>query len=246
MVSIVTASQFSLCNPISLIVHLKKQKEVLNSLVQRASLAMAELSVGLDTQQRFSTNFLDELNVANLSPASSGAVPPAEQEKPASPIGTNPFRSESPTPSDPGLVLDQDQPGFNFVAHLETRDSVSSLDQIGLPSPTSDQSASTEHQAGVTGVIADPIEQVDHSSADTPQSEGSKATPILVARTSEKWEKFDENGHHVAEPHPPTANGGHSASSEQEKESKVKGQSQIKHQYSPLVMTRMYHTADTR
>ena len=183
---------------------------------------MAELSLGLDPQQpRFSTNFLDELDITQVS---SDSVPPDEQQKPTSPTGTNPFRSESPTPSDKGLELDHNAPGFDFVAHLETRDSMSSLDQVGLPSPTSDQSASPAHQAGVNGVSVDPVEKINPPT-DTPQSD-SKTTPILVAETSENWEKFDENGKKVAEPHPPTANGGHSGG--QDKESKVKGQSENK------------------
>ena len=192
---------------------------------------MAELSLGLDPQQqRFSTNFLDELDVTQTS---TDAVPPplVEQEKPVSPVNTNPFRSESPTPSDQGLELDHDEPGFNFVAHLETRDSVSSLDQIGLPSPTSDQSASPVHQTGVNGVSADSGEKIDPSTTvDKQQAGESKTTPILVARNSENWETFDENGKKVTEPHPPTANGGHSASASggQEKESNAKGQSASK------------------
>ena len=192
---------------------------------------MAELSLGLDPQQqRFSTNFLDDLD---MTQSSSDAVPPplVEQEKPVSPVNTNPFRSESPTPSDQGLELDHNEPGFNFAAHLETRDSVSSLDQIGLPSPTSDKSASPAHQAGVNGINADAGENIDLSTtADKTQTDESKTTPILVAQNSENWERFDENGQKVTEPHPPTANGGHSASASggQEKESKSKGQSESK------------------
>jgi hypothetical protein len=189
---------------------------------------MAELSVGLDPQQqRFSTNFLDELDVTKSSP---DAVPPplVEQDKPVSPVATNPFRSESPTPSDQGPELDHNAPEFNFAAHLETHDSVSSLDQIGLGSPSSDQSTSPAHQPGINGVngiSADSGEKIDPSTTTTTDKAGaaeSKATPILVARDSENWEKFDENGKKIAEPHPPTANGGHSGG--QEKENKAKGQ----------------------
>ena len=186
---------------------------------------MAELSLGLDPQQqRFSTNFLDELDVTKTS---SDVIPSplVEQEKPVSPVNTNPFRSESPTPSDQGLELDHNAPEFNFAAHLETHDSVSSLDQVGLSSPTSDQSASPAHQAGVNGVSADSGEKTDLSTTtDKPGAAESKATPTLVARNSENWETFDENGKKVTEPHPPTANGGHSGSGGQEKESKAKGQ----------------------
>ena len=192
---------------------------------------MAELSLGLDPQQqRFSTNFLDELDVTKTS---SDAIPPpptlVEQEKPVSPVSTNPFRSESPTLSDQGPELDHSDPEFNFAAHLETHDSVSSLDQIGLSSPTSDQSASPVHQAGVNGVSADSTEKTDASTtSDKAGAAESKATPILVARNSENWETFDENGKKVTEPHPPTANGGHSASGGQEKENKAKGQPESK------------------
>lgn len=188
---------------------------------------MAELSLGapgLDPQQqRFSTNFLEELDVTKTSSSDVVPSPLVEQEKPASPLSTNPFRSESPTPSDQGPELDHDAPEFNFAAHLETHDSVSSLDQIGLPSPTSDQSASPAHQASVNGISADSSEKTDK-----PVATESKATPTLVARTSENWETFDENGKKVTEPHPPTANGGYSASGGQEKESKAKGQSENK------------------
>ena len=188
---------------------------------------MAELTVGLDPQQqRFSTNFLDEMDVTK---SSADAVPPplVEQDKPVSPVSTNPFRSESPTPSDQGPELDHNAPEFNFVAHLETHDSVSSLDQIGLASPSSDQNASPVHQATVNGISVDSGEKIDPSSittatTDKPGAADSKATPTLVARDSENWETFDENGKKVEEPHPPTANGGHSGG--QEKESKAKGQ----------------------
>ena len=177
---------------------------------------MAELSLGLDpTQQRFSTNFLDELDVSKEKDSPS-VVPQPEAESNVT-VPTNPFRSESPTPSDPGLELDHTEPGFDFAAHLETRDSMSSLDQVGLSSPETD---SPSDQAHVNGVSADQGE-----TADT--TEPAKPPPTLVARNSEHWETFDENGKKVTEPHPPTANGGHSASGGQSQEEKTskKGQS---------------------
>ena len=176
---------------------------------------MAELTLGMDPiEPRFSSNFLDQVDP---SASESSSVPQPEPSG-NSPIQTNPFRSESPTPSDPGVELDHDAPGFNFAAHLETRDSTSSLDQVGIPSPASDASTSPAHQSGVNGVSPDSIEKVETNA-------GSKTLPTLVARTSEHWETFDENGQKMTEPHPPTANGGHSGG--QDKESVEKGQSVV-------------------
>lgn len=168
---------------------------------------MAELTLGLDPQQaRFSTNFLDDLDVTKA--ASEGTSDVAQPEL-TSPVSTNPFRSESPTLSDHGLELDHDAPEFDFEAHLETHDSMSSLDQVGLSSPTTDQDA---HQLGVNGVSADSSEKVDPTGV-----QAESKTPILVAQTSEHWETFDENGRKVNEPHPPTANGGHSGGQDKDK-----------------------------
>ena len=178
---------------------------------------MAELvqGPGLDpSHPRFSTNFL-EIDTTNMTPANGSSNVP-QPEPTERPIQTNPFRSESPTPSDPGLELDHNAPGFDFAAHLETHDSISSLDQIGIQSPTSDSSASPVHQSGINGVSPDSTEQVDSSEAN---AEG-KTPPTLVARTSEHWETFDENGQKTAEPHPQTANGGRSTSGGQDKEKK--------------------------
>ena len=183
---------------------------------------MAELTPGpgLDpSHPRFSTNFLDEVDVTNTTSANGSSSVPLPEPTASSPIQTNPFRSESPTPSDPGLELEHDAPGFDFAAHLETRDSCSSLDQIGITSPSSEMSASPVHQSGVNGVIPDSTECV--ASSET-KAEG-KPPPTLVARTSEHWETFEESGQETAEPHPPTANGGHSASGGQDKGKNEKG-----------------------
>lgn len=174
---------------------------------------MAELTTGLDElPARFSTNFVDELDPSKS--AKDGDIdsdPPQSTPEPKTPVSTNPFRSESPTPSDQGLEIHQDSPSFDFAAHLETHDSMSSLDQIGATSPTSsNQSASPAHQPRVNGVS-------DDTSETTNQKAATKAPPTLVARTSERWETFDENGKKVSEPHPPTANGGQKKEPEIEK-----------------------------
>ena len=172
---------------------------------------MAELSLGLDPQApRFSSNFLDDLDVTK----DQGDVAPPPGPKPSSPVSTNPFRSESPTPSDPGAELNQDASGFDFAAHLDTHDSVSSLEQVGLSSPISDQSTSPAHQASVNGINDDHVDTTE-AKAET------KAPPTLVARTSEHWETFDEKN---SEPHPPTANGGHGgAQGDREKKGESSG-----------------------
>lgn len=183
---------------------------------------MAELipGPGLDpSNPRFSTNFL-ELDATDMTSANGSSTVPQPSESTARPIQTNPFRSESPTPSDPGLQLDHNAPGFDFAAHLETRDSISSLDQVGILSPTPDSNVSPVHQSGVNGVSTDYTDQVGSSGAN---AEG-KTPPTLVARTSEHWETFDENGQRTSEPHPPTANGGHSASGGEDKEKAKEGQ----------------------
>ena len=170
---------------------------------------MADLSLGLDPlQPRFSTNFLDDLDVSKEN--GSSTVPEAAPQ-PSSPVPTNPFRSESPTASDQGVELDHTAPEFDFAAHLETADSVSSLDQVGL---SGSETASPAHQAGVNGVSTDPGDQNEPP---------SKTPPTLVARTSEHWETFDENGVKIDKPHPPTANGGHSGGQDKESEGEKKG-----------------------
>ena len=131
---------------------------------------------------RFSTNFLED-----------AAVPDSSDKQPHTSTTTNPFRSETPPPESASPELD---PTFDFASNLETHDSVSSLDQIGSPddsSPSHNEMSPTINDVSPPNGDSTVTEMTLVTEIEQPEEE--KAGPVtVVARTSDHWEKFGENG----------------------------------------------------
>ena len=125
----------------------------------------------MESQTRFSTNFLDELNV--VQPPSTNVdttvQPDATTQQTLSVANDDGIEKRfSDHFADTELDIHPHDSGFDFASNLQTHDSISSLNDVGL--------------------TADPM-------TDSPSHE--VATEEVSAQMSGSWETFDENGKQV-------------------------------------------------